>query len=313
MKVMRRRENLLSTVTTLAYVALSPFSAKAESAVVTPVSMAGIADKTGAAERIEIADFMVMLSQEAASAACHLHNGISPEESRQLLQEAHDDFALYLHGLIYGDETLKIANKEEDRVTLARLIEVSDLWDPISEAIERVLKDPNDKQALNLIKAQNVPLHDASVLLLSEVIGVYSNPIELLQADALLIQFSGRQATLTQKMAKESCKIWTGNRSEALIAEFEKTIGLYDATLNALLNGMPAVGIKAAPTPEIRAALTAEAERWQIVKATMLTVRDYAEISDETKAKAFHQLNEAMHSAKKIADLYVTYSHHEYN
>ena len=88
------REQLMTTMSVLAYVALVPVGAKAESSSnVLPASMAGIADRTGAAERVETADFMIALTQESASAACHLHNGIAAEQSKKLLNDAHDDFA----------------------------------------------------------------------------------------------------------------------------------------------------------------------------------------------------------------------------
>ena len=90
-------------------------------------------------------------------------------------------------------------------------------------------------------------------------------------------------------------------------------MGVYEATLNALYDGLPAVGIEPAPTSTIRTALEYEGARWEVVKAKLLVVQQNEPLADDAKAQVYRHLNDATDAAKRIAGLYAIYAQHAYN
>lgn len=78
------------------------------------------------------------------------------------------------------------------------------------------------------------------------------------QANARAINLAGRQRMLTQKMSKESFMLLKSNGSDAskgVRNSLKKTQNLFDTTLNGLMNGDPAQGLKAVKDKEVLAKL----------------------------------------------------------
>ena len=190
--------------------AIAPPAASETDAMVTKVQML---KDVGASERVEAAALLRVLSQEAASAACHMANNIAQAEARTLMVEAKGKFSLLLDALQYGNPTLNINGEEPRKKTILKIEALREEWAPIHQAAVTLLEDPSNKDALTRIKAENEAVLASASTLTSTIAGDYSNPAELIQADVMLVDFSGRQAMLTQKMAKIACEIWAGNRS----------------------------------------------------------------------------------------------------
>lgn len=274
---------------------------------------AQLVDDIGASERVEAAALLRVLTQEVSSAACHMTKGVDTEQSRKLLIESKTNFTVFLDALQHGNPSLNIIGTEERRKTVMMIEDIRTKWAPLHNAAVRLLDDQSDLDALALIKANNEEVLAATYDLTSEIAGQYSNPAELLQADVMLLDFAGRQALLTQKMAKIACEIWAGNRGDDRKELLNKTMQTYDLTLTALHDGMPAVGLLPAPTPEIDAALLHARESWTVIKGELQDLMASDVVSDESKILLYTHLNEAMYEMEEIEHMYVTYSKHKYN
>ncbi len=274
---------------------------------------AQLVEDIGASERVEAAALLRVLTQEVSSAACHLTKGVDPEQSRKLLIESKTNFAIFLDALQHGNPQLNIIGTEKRRKTVMMIEDIRTQWAPLHDAAVRLLDDQSDLDALKLIKANNEKVLAATYDLTSEIAGQYSNPAELIQADVMLLDFAGRQAVLTQKMAKIACEIWAGNRSDDRMDLLGKTMQTYDLTLTALYDGMPAVGLLPPPTPEIDAALVSARESWSVIKDELEQLMASDTVSDESKTMLYTHLNDAMYEMEEIEHMYVTYSKHKYD
>ena len=172
------------------------------------------------------------------------------------------------------------------------------------------MDDATDTEALKLIKAENEAILAKASILTSELAGEYSNPAELIQVDVMLLDFAGRQAMLTQKIGKIACEIWAGNDGDNRIELLSKTMQTYDLTTMALLDGMPAAGIKAAPTPEIRAALERAQASWRVIQGELNALLEKRDLGMDEKTQLYADLTDAMYEMEDIETLYVRFSKH---
>ncbi len=268
-------------------------------------------ESVGSAERIESGDFLRVYSQEVAAAACFYHNGIDMELSQELLLEARYGFGKHLDALRTGNEELGIIGKEERRKTIARLDAVEAVWTEIDQAVGALLEDFNDKAAVGVIKDKNLPLFELTDLLLSDLEGEYANPAELIQADVLMLEIAGRQAMMTQKIAKNACKLLSGRDTEKVREDLIDSVSLYELSLNALLNGMPQVGLKPAPTEEIAERLRLVQQDWAETRPVVDAILSGAQDTDALEY-LFQHMAEEMHKLEEITHMYVVFSKHEY-
>ncbi|MEM7488148.1 MAG: type IV pili methyl-accepting chemotaxis transducer N-terminal domain-containing protein [Pseudomonadota bacterium] len=268
-------------------------------------------DDPGAAERLEAADRLRTLSHEVGAAACHLAGGIDPEVSRKLMVEAKEDFIRIIAALRHGDEGLRIRGEEADPGILADLAVLDEEWAVTEDAVRRLMADPADGAALATIKAESERLYDTSNHLFSELNEEYTRPFDLLMVDALQLDIVGRQAMLTQKMSKEACEIWTGNRAEDRMAALLDSKGTFELGMQALLDGMPQLSLPPAPTPDIRRRLEVVLADWEIVQGHMALVKDDT-IGEAEKADLYARLNDKMYKLEDLVHMYTAYSKHDY-
>lgn len=274
---------------------------------------AQLVEDIGAAERVDAAGRLRTLTQEVAAAACHLHGDINVEESRKLLHESHDESLRIIDALFNGNTAMNIIGAEEGRKNLEALTAFDTSWAATDAAILRLLDAPHDGPSLAVIKEDNAVLLTNAGTLLSEMSGAYSNPAELLQVDALMLDVAGRQSMLTQKMSKEVCTIWSGNRSDAALEALAGSITMFGFSMTVLHDGEPNLGIKPAPTPEIKAGLEQVMSNWADLQANLNLVMTEEDVSDELKADVFHDLNEKMYHLDEIVHLYAVYAKHKYD
>jgi hypothetical protein len=81
-------------------------------------------------------------------------------------------------------------------------------------------------------------------------------------ASAITLNIAGRQRMLSQKMAKELCLVARGIAPEENRAALAGTIELFDASLAALLDGAPDLGIRPPQDETLRATLAEVSELW---------------------------------------------------
>ncbi|MEO0829030.1 MAG: type IV pili methyl-accepting chemotaxis transducer N-terminal domain-containing protein [Pseudomonadota bacterium] len=160
---------------------------------------------SGAIERVDAADRLLIASEELASAACHLHAGVAADEARSRVLKKLELFPRTIEALEFGASDLGIHGAETRRKTLKQIHAMRTIWTemetPLRTLTEQGIPDPQ-KAAL---KASNVELVNTAENLFTEISGEYANPFELLAVDLLLLNISGRQALLAQRVAKEAC------------------------------------------------------------------------------------------------------------
>ncbi|NNE89938.1 MAG: hypothetical protein HKN27_17870 [Silicimonas sp.] len=258
-----------------------------------------------AEERINFSGKLRMLSQRIPSAACHLANDIDQEASKKLLENATIEFEKILRALEFGDADLNIHSSENRRLTLARIHALRENWEPFKATAEAIIAGDASEENMQSLFSDNMNLLEFAKDLVSEVVEQYSNPTKLLQADAMLIDISGRQRMLTQKMSKESCMLASSLKTKNTPDELQGTMEIFELSLNALRHGLPEIGIKKPPTNEISAGLENVFKEWMQVKPMLMAILAEADNVDaELNKQKFHALNSTMATMNKVVGMY---------
>ncbi|MEM7469712.1 MAG: type IV pili methyl-accepting chemotaxis transducer N-terminal domain-containing protein [Pseudomonadota bacterium] len=294
------------TIPTLAAAALlgcAAFVAPAMSqqAAVTTVALQ---DESSAQERIVLSGKLRMLSQRIPSAACHLAAGIEVENATALLTGANAEFDKIVNALEFGDPDLNIASAESRRKTIAKITELRVAWVPMKDAADAMLSSDAQDASLKTILSANMGVLKHAAELVNVIVGQYSNPNELVQADSMLIDLAGRQPMLTQKMSKESCMVSTGNGTASTVEAMQGTINAFDTSLEALRSGMPALGIRRPPTGGIDAGLGEVAKHWNDVKPLLDQISAGETLEPASNARKFNELNVTMKTMNEVVGMY---------
>ncbi len=269
-----------------------------------------LGDDVGGAERIETAEFMRAITQEAVAAACFLHNGIEPEISRTLLIEAGAGFEMRMDALLNGNEELGIIGGETRKKTVLGLNKIKETWQPVAAAIETLASDPSDQQALKDIKEVDASLSKMLDKLTSVIESDYANPSEVIQSDAMAIEIAGRQAMMSQKIAKYACKIYTGNTSDDVKKLLGDATSVYERSLEALIHGLPELGILPAPTAEIEKKLSEVLEDWNGVRPVIQQIVAEPSVEQSEIIYLFQHMTHEMRQLEEITHAYVIHSKH---
>ena len=274
----------------------------------TPLLNAAFTEDLGAADRIRAADRLRTLSQEISAATCFLHNDVEPTLNHALLSHSIIEFDALLHALANGSEELHIIGAETNRKTLAEIEAIKAEWQPLRDAAQTIVNDHTNTHAMEAIYGQSEHLLETTSHLLSELEGEYSHPTQVLLTDVILIEFSGRQAMLTQKIAYEACLVWSGYGGDAQKEDLKVITERFDLIANALYDGMPAAGISAAPTDEIRGALAEVMNDWEEVVSHLNHMTAGGEVDGLEVEWISQTLTGKMKKMEAIVDMYTDYS-----
>ena len=271
---------------------------------VTEQSQVSLEDQENAQERINFSGKLRMLSQRIPSAACHLSRGIDTDGSKALLVGAAAEFEKILTALEFGDTDLNIQNAETRRMTLAKIHELHEKWTPLKNAADAVAGGTATDAEFSYILTENMPVLAAAQLVVEELVQQYSNPNAVTRASLMLVDISGRQRMLTQKVSKETCILGGDNQTPETLSDIEGTIRIFEASLEALRFGMPAVGVGPPPNPEISAGLEGVLADWQSVRPLLSDILAGDALSDAANVQKFQGLNTTMANMNTVVGMY---------
>lgn len=268
--------------------------------------------ESDSADRIRYADRLTMLTQRVAAASCALTSDVAIEESHDHLEEAMHEMDIILEALRDGNEALHIIGPEKRKRTLHDLDELATEWKETHGAVEAILSDGHDVDSAHVIDDHNLSLLEKAQILAADISGQYTHPYEITQAQAMLITIAGRQRMLTQKMAKDACEIWTGYHAEEGRADLIETMVIYENSLVALRDGLPAAGIMAAPNDTIRDDLNEILARWSVIKGNLELLIAGEVLNAEQKYEIFHDFNLELEDLEHLIHDYKEFveSHH---
>ncbi len=250
----------LSVIATLAVVLLPITSPPAHAQLDITSQLGEIVRKSTneLAVQINLSGRQRMLTQKMAKEAFLVALRIEPEKNRRNLEQTMALFERTLTGLISGDEGLKLVQAPNARIA-AQLETVMGLWKRFRPLVKRVADGHADRATLKKIARDNLPLlaeMNRAVKMFEKVAG--ADTAEL----AVVINLSGRQRMLTQKMTKEYLLAALDIDAAANRRNLKGTMTLFDRTLNGLLDGDEAQGLPPTTDPAIRAQLEKVMKLW---------------------------------------------------
>jgi hypothetical protein len=255
-------------------------------------------------DRIVLASKLRMLSQLIPSAACQVVSRYDPEYSGEILKAATDDFDHIIDGLEFGDENLGLYTAEERRLTIAAIHDVRDTWLPLHALVDHTMDGSITNEEMNLAFGESAALLGTTNALVVELVAQYSNPSQMAQAESFLIDLAGRQRMLIQEISKDACLMLHHNSEEESREELISTMSTFEATLDALLNGMASVGVRPPPTPQIADGLAKVVADYGEVRPMLQLLIDGNEISDDVASTKFRSLNDLMGTMNEVVGLY---------
>jgi hypothetical protein len=268
-----------------------------------PAQAAAI-DEENAEQRLNLSGKLRMLSQRIPSAACHLSLDIDTEGATALLSGAAAEFEKILTALEFGDAELNIMRPETRRKTLFRIAELRAEWEPMQAAAQAMMAGTATDDDLAFILSHNLAVLTRAQLLVEEVSKQYANPNAMTRAAAALIDISGRQRMLTQRMSKESCMAATTFATPQTTVSLNGTMSIFEASLEALRFGMPAVGIAPPPNAAISDGLAIVLDDWTSVKPHVTAVIAGETLDPAASVAKFQGLNVTMVNMNKVVGMY---------
>ncbi len=262
-------------------------------------------EDVGASARVDYSGRLRLFSQKIAADACFFASGLDTENAKGLLVDAVAQFDKYIIALRDGDTEIGIIGPEKRSKTIQQIEIMLALWIPFKAASEALITGENSEQNLAYIAENNIALLDQAIILASDVNSEYSNPAEMTQVNAMMLDIAGRQRMLIQKISKEACGVETSNAAFGTVEQLRASEEMFETSLMALLNGMPEAGLTPAPTPEIAAALQLVVEKWSGIHEMLLHVEGKpSDVSDKEKVDLFKRLEGLREDIKQITIQY---------
>lgn len=289
-------------------IATLPSIALASDVTAQQSDKARYAQEIGASERVNFSGKLRMLSQRVVATSCTFAAGIDPEQTGQDMRAAKGEFTLIVDALENGNSHIGIHGAEQREKTRVQINLLKDKWMPVALGIDAVGETSDVTADVTTVSELSAPLLDSAKILVSELSAQYSDPAAMLQADAMLVDISGRQRMLIQRMSKNVCLVASDINTDAAKAELTATIQLFETSLKALSAGMPEAGIKEPPNAEISQGLRVVNEDWAALKPAVDTLMTNGALSDEDRAVVYYGMNKMTGNMNKVVGLYVSAS-----
>ncbi len=220
----------------------------------------------GGKARVYLSSNLRSLSEAVTATSCRLNAGIQEDAAKSDLESIRSDFNAILMGLRDGDTALGIPTAESDNRNLQVLERVTDAWLPIRAATENMLSGSATENDARTVRQNYRDLFELTVVLASDISGVYSDPQELLQSDATVLNFASRQKTFVNRMTRAMCGLAVSAPELGTVEELRETVDLFDRSLVALRDGFPDAGINPPPNDAVKNSLSATYDLWSAEK-----------------------------------------------
>ncbi|HIP94452.1 MAG TPA: hypothetical protein EYH20_03825 [Leucothrix sp.] len=240
-----------------------------------------------------------MLTQKMSKEMLLIYHEIDVKKNRTNLGKSALMFAKTLKGLINGDETLNLS-PTRDKDILKQMDVVSGLWLSFSKnVLPAISGEKIDLPFIEKVARENLPLlkeMNKAVNMYEKAAGSDLNDL------AAVVNLSGRQRMLTQKMTKEFLLIAAQVNEKANKDKLEKTIALFDHTLKGLRNGDPSQGLSKTTEPIVLKQLTVIETLWLEYKLVLINL-DISKKGLKKVAKLNMPLLKEMNSAVKMYEV----------
>ncbi|WP_208353490.1 type IV pili methyl-accepting chemotaxis transducer N-terminal domain-containing protein [Pseudaestuariivita rosea] len=241
------------------------------------------------ANRLNIAGSQRMLTQRMAKSFCYASIGVDTNQNIEILRGAQDLYQRSHMGFREGDENLNLF-VERNQLIINQWKEIDSNWRQLARVYNTKLNQGNVADAdTGTVVDMTTELLKMNNDMATQMTTYYSKKIgQAGVGGAILIDLYGRQRMLSQKMSKELCLVAKGYDVEGSRTQLQDTLGIFDASLNAFINGLPEAGIPPAPSAEIKAQLELAKGHWDKVSAIANTVAQGGSV-DQNALVAFSQ------------------------
>jgi len=203
-----------------------------------------------------------MLTQKMTKETLLIALDIDAVANRENLKKTITLFDKTLIGLRDGDKSVGLVPTTSPEI-LAQLKLVATLWARFKPLVDKVVDGQIDSSSLKNIASSNLPLLAA----MNVAVGMYAKISGSDLADlATVINLSGKQRMLTQKMTKELLLVAANIDQQKNLKKLSKTVALFERTLQGLLDGDDELGLPGTRDKKIRAQLGIVSEHWKVYK-----------------------------------------------
>lgn len=244
------------------------------------------------AVKVNLSGKQRMLTQKIMKEALFVNLDIQGEENKKSLKASADLFEKTLMGLKKGDEALGLT-KTNRKDALEQLTIVEGLWKKFKRHVDSFLNDSN-KEALEALANENLPLlHEMNkAVSYYEALGSLESSDDDWDELSVVINLSGKQRMLTQKMSKEALLIASKMDIEANKKNLEKTIALFAKTLNGLEKGDDELALVATLDTSILKQLAVVKAHWKSFKPLIEATVTAPTLLDKLAEENLSLLNE---------------------
>ena len=223
------------------------------------------ATKDNSKHVVNLAGKQRMLTQRISKLAIECKTQIIPEAC-DLLEKYINLYDKTLKGFKNGDSDLNLT-PTKSKEALAQIDKIDKLWQPFKKAAMKVRNSKGkDLDSLKFILANNEELLKQSDKLVKIFEQEGAKRVSYIEKALLkIVNIAGRQRMLTQKMTKEKLAIISLKMTN-FKEKMEKSVKLFDISLNGLIGGNKELGLPKATNKTIKNQLEKVSSIWKQIK-----------------------------------------------
>jgi hypothetical protein len=224
-----------------------------------------ISSKNRMRKLVNISGKQRMLTQRVTKLSIECALNLDKPKSCKSINRYIKEYERALITFVRGD-----ANKglppTKNKKALIQIKKIISMWKPFAKALKEVSKsDGKDRKALLYVLKNEQKLLKESDNLVKIYESGDKDQDEIQKARLHIVNIAGRQRMLTQKMTKEKL-LWLKLNSQKQKAKMQKTVKLFEESLNSLIDGNKEKGLPKATNPKIIAQLKKVKKIWKELK-----------------------------------------------